>query len=187
MVEKSNITIHVIDHVIEPITKSLADVLGSNPRLSTMKKIVSQSSLTSFLEKNHDVSHICFTGRKCVPVTGGLKEHFKDLNTFKQYTIQALDNSVFKAMPRRRLKNLLTRPYKSDSFLKKHIFMGILNHNTNKRVVATPIANRHPVSEIIPRNGLKAITHNSKTPYVIDDVVRVKEGIVQILKPYQKE
>lgn len=167
------------------------DVLKHTPRLSIMYKLISRSSLQKFLTKENEVNEVCFGKGNCLPVTGALKEHFNNLKLFKQYTFQLPDNSVFRAMPSHRLKRLLTFPGKVDNFLKKHIFLGILNNNNEgKRTIAASLKSRHPVTEIIPRREgetTKATTHDSECVHSIDAAVRVKEGLVQILTPYASQ
>lgn len=183
-----NFTIIVIDEPVQQVEMSLMDVLHNNPRLSIIRNLVSKSSLKNLLAEEHEVKKVCFERHQCLPLSDHLKEHFNNLKLFKQYTFQLPDNSVFKQMRSPSIRKLLLSPRKLNSFLKKHIFLGILHHNGRQRIIATPLKGQHHVTEIIPRGQLgKTITHDSKDVFQIDTSLPVKEGLVQILTPYNEQ
>lgn len=184
-----NLTIAVVDEVLHDTRPTLMDIIKSNPRLSIIHKLIAKSSLQDLLDKEHSVKEVCFDLGQCLTITGALKEHFNNLKLFKQFTFQLPDNSVFEAMSSVVFKRLQRSPHRLQAFLKKHIFLGILKHSENKKILATSLKKKEPVTMIIPPENKKSkpITHDSHQVFSIDESVRVKEGLVQILMPYRKQ
>ena len=170
------------------------DILNNDPDLSIMMQIIERSSMQHILKQNHHITEICFEKHHCLPITGSLKHQIRKLKFLNQYTIQLIENSALKkAMSHRRLQSLLTNSHKADNFIKKHMFLGMLNpamaQHKDKRLLGMSLLAKHRVTEIIPANtvNMKAVSHDSKIVYIIDQVIPVKEGLVHILKEYNLE
>jgi len=72
-----------------------------------------------------------------------------------------------------------------EEFLLQHIFLGILQHNdqdNNSRLIATSAQQRQPVSEWLWSDGKPIVSKSEKLVFIIDRQVRVKEGLVQVLR-----
>ena len=150
-----------------------------------MNELVQKSPLKKLLHQNRFISRVCFSDKICLPIVGKLRKHFNDLLKAKQYTIQLVENDFFNRMSPLRLLALKTNKKMRDEFLLQHIFLGILQHNdqdNNSRLIATSAQQRQPVSEWLWSDGKPIVSKSGNSIFVIDRQIRVKEGLVQVLR-----
>ncbi|XP_066915349.1 uncharacterized protein [Clytia hemisphaerica] len=179
------INICIIDKVLQPITSTVKGILENNKNLSVMNELVRKSPLQKLLHRNRFVNRVCFTDKICLPIVGKLRKLFNDLLKAKQYTIQLVENNFFGKMNPLQFLALKTNRKLRDEFLLQHIFLGILQHNdqdNNSRLIATSAQQRQPVSEWLWSDGKPIVVKSGNSVFVIDRQIRVKEGLVQVLR-----
>ena len=160
-------------------------VLRNSENLSTMKKLIQKSAFKTLLHRIKDVKNVCFSSDICMPVAGDLKKHFNNLLKVKQFTIQLLDDEIFDSMNKTKLNLLLTDRVARKDFLLQHVFLGILEHNNlsnSARMIATSAKNNHPIIEMSQNKNTPVVAHPDQSVYSIDKMIRVKEGLIQVLK-----
>jgi len=178
-------SICVIDKPLEPTTLGVMDVLKDTSYLSTMFKLAKRGFMKKLLLRTQQVKRVCFGNGVCLPVTGSLKTHFDDLVEAKQFTIQVLDDASFSQMNSTQLTSLKTDKAVRQDFILRHIFLGIMQHNDDEndsRLIAQSAQQGHPVSELLWSDGKAVVSESDGSVYIVDRSIRVREGLVQILK-----
>ena len=176
----------VIDKPLEPTTQSLMDTLKVTKDLSTMYTLAKKGYMRKLLlQTQEDVKKICFGSDVCLPVSGNMKTHFNDLVKAKQFTIQVLNDAAFSQMNETQLASLKTDKTARQNFILQHIFLGIMQHGdeeNNSRLIAQSAQQGHPVSELLWSDGKPVISEADGSVYVVDRSIRIREGIVQVLR-----
>lgn len=181
----SRFSLVVIDNVLEPVKLSMMHVLKNTQNVSIMTNLIQKGALKKLLHRVRQVENVCFAGDICMPVGGNLKKHFNNLLRVKQFTIQVLNDEIFASMDRMKLNLLLRNKDARKEFLLKHVFLGILDHNnmpTTTKLIASPAKKDHPVTEMSWNKGKAVVVHPDDSVYVVEKVIRVKEGLVQIMR-----
>ncbi|KAG7158339.1 Periostin-like 2 [Homarus americanus] len=92
----TNGVVHTIDSVLEPVTKSLADLISSNPQLSVLKRLVSKANLLTKLREPG------------------------------QLTVFAPSDAAFQTLPESVLEALIEGSSCLDSVVKNHILPNVI-------------------------------------------------------------
>lgn len=184
-----NIEFVVIDRMFTDTMRSLFDVLQSRSNLSIMNTIVKASTMEHLLTLKSLPKEICFDGDLCVRVSESMTSQFFNLITAKQFTFQFLENEAFDVdTGNNKLNKILKSAKSTNDFVSRHIFFGMhdneLDNERKTRVLGVSLKEKHPVAEFLrsPDDDVD-VTRNGKKSYVIKESIRVKEGLVQILRP----
>ena len=190
-----NKTMKVINHHINR-KPNLMKVLSQEKDLSIMHDLLKQSPIKDLLAQasKHTVRKVCFENDLCVRVAGDVRKHFKALCKAKRFTVHALNNDYFNQLKEETLKQLQEDAVTREAFLLKHIYLGTLRHGNSKgsgvdvkRLIGVSLQKLEPVSEWIWNNGEKIIAKPGESAFVVDREMKVKEGLVQILKMARQE
>lgn len=186
---KINIEFVVVDQMLSGTQLSFLDVLRSRPNLSTMRSIEKASTIEDIITSNSLPKEICFEENLCLGISKSLLAHFFEMISAKKFTFQLLENSAFKSMEKTRLNALMSSVKQSNDFMTQHIFFGVHGNDqvdkSTMRMLGFSIKPKHPVAEFLRSLDNVDVTRNGKESYVIVESIRVKEGLVQILKPIE--
>ncbi|XP_066928415.1 uncharacterized protein [Clytia hemisphaerica] len=181
----------IIDSMIDTPIQSVMDVLRSTPSLSTMYEIIKGSHLKKILKGAQRPTEICFHKKLCIGISKDLANHFQELASFKQFTFQFLENDIFKTpkiMPKHYRKKFMTSSKARNTFVEQHVFLGIhdnekLTNESKERMLGLTMNSKHPIVEFLQSEGGRHVTRNGAHAFRIRKMIRVKEGLVQILSP----
>ena len=135
----------------------------------------------------HPPHKLCFEKKICPKVTQEIRNYFHELNKMQQFTFVLLTNKALNTMPAEKLHKMLTSTKKGQSFLKKHVFLGLIDHHAIKSkqlVVAASLDDQHPLVEMVYRDTQNdVIIRNGNHVDVIEKTIYVREGVVHIVAP----
>ena len=185
IVKHRNATLNAIGHVTKP---KLMEVLGEDKDLSIMHDLMNRSPIMNIISASHPIRKVCFENNLCVRVTGDVRKHFQNLCRAKKFTIHAMDNDYFRKMTNNSLIRLQTDKKVRDMFLLKHIYLGTLRHqerqndDDSNRLIGVPLQKMQPVSEWLWSDGKQIISKPDEPAFVVEREIRVREGLLQVLK-----
>jgi len=173
----------ITDDVIPTTEKGMEHFLRDVDNVSIFYKMLQKSSFTKMI-KDLVVKKVCFSKDICLQVTPSMQEHLKEVINFKQFTILVPTDSMFDAMPKQQVIQLLNDDRKRDEFIKEHIFVGEIGTRTkgaNKAIGYSVSANHSVLTMSVDEKQKMLVDANDRLFQVLSSLP-VSEGLVHIVK-----
>jgi len=171
----------IIDNLLTPPLSPMKQVVRNHSKLTTMYSLLQKIGNLSSLLKSSNIEKICFQKDLCVPLDTESKQRIQQALRFNQYTFIAPSDAVFDKIKKQEYSALLSVQEKRIEFLRRHLFLGILNKHsltTKMNIIAQPIDVNDSVAVVHGNNSATMVTMGDGQTYRLTEAVRVKEGML---------
>ena len=110
-----------------------------------------------------------------------MRERIKEALKFKQITLLAPSDQIFESMAKRSLLKLYSSVDKLKDFLRKHIYLGVLDKDSvapDVHMLAQPIESKNSIAVMHAQKGNTMVTNSENETFKLSESIRVKEGML---------
>jgi len=174
--------IMIINDIILPVNNDVLHFLRGMDNVSIFYRLLLNSPLTDIF-KSPVIKQVCFSKGICLQVTPSMREHLKDVITFKQFTILVPTNAMFANMKKSQSDALVNDPIARREFLQRHIFVGSIgNPSTMNKDIGYSLSPNHSVLTMNIDEDRKMLLDANDRLFKILRSLPVTEGLVHIVE-----
>jgi len=130
-----------------------------------------------------DIERVCLTKDICVPITASVQKSLKQATRFKEFTIMAPTNDMFKELGTDNMVAIMQNSKSIKAFLQNYVFLGALgNVETSNTDAAISVAPKHNMLSMKMVKDMVVLIDVNDQEYKIISSFPVTEGTLHIVE-----